>query len=64
MAVTRGGAARRTSRSTTTDDLSVSMGSVPDEIKLEDVDANNRGPLKVLFLSADTGGGHRGKFYV
>ncbi|CAB9497829.1 Monogalactosyldiacylglycerol synthase 2, chloroplastic [Seminavis robusta] len=29
------------------------------EIKLGDVDANDRGPLKVLFLSADTGGGHR-----
>ena len=43
--------------------VGVSSGSFPDEsmneIKLDDVEKNDRGPLKVLFLSADTGGGHR-----
>lgn len=29
------------------------------EIKAGDIEGENRGPLKVLFLSADTGGGHR-----
>lgn len=56
--LTRGGATK-TSRT----DLRVLSGSFPDEsmnaIQLSDVEKQNRGPLKVLFLSADTGGGHR-----
>ena len=62
--VARGGATRPLPRSTTTDNLAVSSGSIPEKITLGDVDANSRGPLKVLFLSADTGGGHRGTYYL
>jgi len=55
----RGGGGARIA---TPDRLAVSSNSV-DEIQLKDIDRNNRGPLKVLFLSADTGGGHRGRFF-
>lgn len=59
----RGGAARK-SRPVSTERLAVTSGSAPDKINVEDVEANSRGPLKVLFLSADTGGGHRGRYFV
>jgi hypothetical protein len=43
--------------------LEAFSGSEPDqsmnEIRMDEVEKQNRGPLKVLFLSADTGGGHR-----
>lgn len=54
--IARGGAARK-SRPSAAAKLAVTS---PDKINLEDVEADSRGPLKVLFLSADTGGGHRG----
>ena len=57
--VARGGAARK-SRPAAAEKLAVTS---PDKITLEDVDADSRGPLKVLFLSADTGGGHRGTLF-
>lgn len=55
--VARGGAARKSIPTATS--LAASKTFSDEIVKLGDVDTNNRGPLKVLFLSADTGGGHR-----